>query len=61
MTKFTLQNVIFKTFILLKNNVKFSKINIKDSNSFIITCDRNQVVIDLPLVLYFSLYLQILR
>ena len=28
MTKFTLQNVIFKTFILLKNNVKFSKINI---------------------------------
>ena len=32
-------------------NSDFSKINIKDSNSFIITCDRNQVVIDLPLVL----------
>ena len=28
MTKLTLQNVIFNALILLKNNVKFSKINI---------------------------------
>ena len=41
MTKFTLQNVIFKTFILLKNNVKFSKINVNKCKN-VLDADEKQ-------------------